>query len=178
MVDDIFAKRLAELRESKNISQRELAEVLGITRQSISLYEKAERNINIELLTKIAKYFNVSTDYLLGISDVLCVDEDAGEAVCKIGDEFVINLKKALCEAMDSVFGKNKFVSLNIMEKRLKEYVKRGKWIGFDVHEKDDKYICVYECSLCGKMVATPLGSAYDYCPNCGAKMEVGDGED
>lgn len=96
MVNDIFAKRLTELRESKNISQQELAEVLGITRQSISLYEKAERNINIELLTKIAKYFNVSADYLLGISDVSSSDID-DKAICEnlgIKEETLLSLKE------------------------------------------------------------------------------------
>lgn len=64
-----FAQRLVYLREQKGISQQELADNLNITRQSLSLYEKAERTINIELLAKIADFFNVSTDYLMGRTD-------------------------------------------------------------------------------------------------------------
>ena len=43
-----FSKRLIQLREQRGITQQELADKLKITRQSLSLYEKAERTINIE----------------------------------------------------------------------------------------------------------------------------------
>lgn len=65
-----FAKILSELREQKGITQQQLANAIGITQQTLSRYEKAERTINIELLTKIAVFFNVPTDYLLGLSDI------------------------------------------------------------------------------------------------------------
>lgn len=65
----IFAQRLVKLREDRGITQQILADDLKISRQSLSLYENAERTINIDLLVKIAKYFNVSTDYLLGLND-------------------------------------------------------------------------------------------------------------
>lgn len=68
-IKDIFAERLVKLREGNNITQQTLADDLGITRQSLSLYEKADRTINIYLLHKIAKRFNVSTDYLLGLQE-------------------------------------------------------------------------------------------------------------
>ena len=61
-----FSKHLIYLRDKKGITQQELADNLNITRQSLSLYEKAERTINIELLAKIADFFNVSTDYYIG----------------------------------------------------------------------------------------------------------------
>ena len=77
-----FAKRLVELREKKGLSQQQLADKLKITRQSLSLYEKAERTINIELLGKIADVFNVSADYLLGFSDVQSVDANT-QAISK-----------------------------------------------------------------------------------------------
>lgn len=80
---ETFAQRLIELREQKNITQQELAEELGITRQSLSLYEKAERTINIELLAKIADFFNVSTDYLMGRTDTATLDESI-QTACKI----------------------------------------------------------------------------------------------
>lgn len=78
---EIFAQRLIELREQKGISQQQLADSLNITRQSLSLYEKAERTINIDLLVKIANYFNVSADYLLGLSSVSKVDLEL-KAIC------------------------------------------------------------------------------------------------
>lgn len=79
---EIFAKRLVKLRENRGITQQTLADDLMITRQSLSLYEKAERTINIDLLVKIAKYFDVSTDYLLGMTDNATTDADL-KAVCE-----------------------------------------------------------------------------------------------
>lgn len=66
---EILAKRLIELRELDRMTQQELADKIGITRQSLSLYEKAERTINIDVLLNIANVLNVSTDYLLGQSN-------------------------------------------------------------------------------------------------------------
>lgn len=80
-IKEAFAQRLIELREDKNVTQQILADDLGITRQSLSLYEKADRAINIELLYKIAKYFNVSADYLLGSTDNKTTDTNL-QAVC------------------------------------------------------------------------------------------------
>lgn len=77
----IFADRLVKLRESRGVTQQTLADDLEITRQSLSLYEKAQRTINIDLLVKIAKYFNVSTDYLLGLNDNATTDIEL-KAVC------------------------------------------------------------------------------------------------
>lgn len=79
---EILAERLIELRESNNLTQQELADKLGITRQSLSLYERAERTINIDVLLEISRFFKVSTDYLLGISENKSTDEKL-QSVCK-----------------------------------------------------------------------------------------------
>ena len=61
--------RLKELREKKKISQLQLALVLNMNQNSISRYENMEREADYETLIKIADYFNVSLDYLLGRID-------------------------------------------------------------------------------------------------------------
>lgn len=61
--------RLKELRKSKNISQLKLALDLNTNQNTISRYETGEREPGIAELIKIAGYFNVSVDYLLGITD-------------------------------------------------------------------------------------------------------------
>ena len=66
---EIFAKRIYLLRKAKGLSLAEVAEQVNITHQSLGLYENRQRTANIETLVKIAKYFNVSTDYLLGFSE-------------------------------------------------------------------------------------------------------------
>lgn len=61
-----FAERLKELRNLKGIYQGDIAKILGVTRQAVSQYERGEREPSYEVLEKLADYFNVDTDYLLG----------------------------------------------------------------------------------------------------------------
>lgn len=62
--------RLKELRTKKNISQQRLAIELGISQQSVNKYENHSIEPDIFLLIKIADFFGVSVDYLIGHSDV------------------------------------------------------------------------------------------------------------
>lgn len=62
--------RIKELRESRGLIQEILASELGITQQMFSKYERDIQCIKVDVLKKIAVYFNVTTDYLLGISDI------------------------------------------------------------------------------------------------------------
>lgn len=64
-----FAERLRELRESKNLSLVQLSKELGVSDVAICRWENKQRVPNIESLVLIAKYFGVSTDYLLGLED-------------------------------------------------------------------------------------------------------------
>ncbi len=66
---EIFSQRVKELRKSRRLSQKELGEVLGLTHKSISTIESGFRGTTIEKLILLAKFFEVSTDYLLGLSD-------------------------------------------------------------------------------------------------------------
>ena len=61
-----FSSFLKKLREERHLSQKDVAQYLGITRQAITSYELGKREPNYEILTKLADYFNVSVDYLLG----------------------------------------------------------------------------------------------------------------
>lgn len=58
--------RLKELREKKHISQLKLAMDLGMNQNSISRYENETREADYKTLIKLADYFDVSIDYLLG----------------------------------------------------------------------------------------------------------------
>ncbi len=61
--------RLKELREDLDIKQKDIAEYLHIKQNTYSQYENEQRQLPIDVLIKLAKYYNVSTDYILGISD-------------------------------------------------------------------------------------------------------------
>lgn len=62
--------RIKQLRENRGLIQEILASELGITQQMLSKYERDVLCIKVDVLKKIAEYFNVTTDYLLGISEV------------------------------------------------------------------------------------------------------------
>lgn len=62
--------RIKQLRENRELIQEILASELGITQQMLSKYERDVLCIKVDVLKKIAEYFNVTTDYLLGISEV------------------------------------------------------------------------------------------------------------
>lgn len=62
--------RIKQLREKRGLIQEILAAELGITQQMLSKYERDVTFIKVDILKKIAVYFNVTTDYLLGLSEV------------------------------------------------------------------------------------------------------------
>ena len=64
-----LATRLRELRTKKDIGQKEVGAFLGVSDSSIRKYESGERTPDPDSLTKLAQYFAVTTDYLLGVSD-------------------------------------------------------------------------------------------------------------
>ena len=64
--DDIMEyKRIKNLREDNDLKQKEIAYYLKITQQQYSLYEKGIREIPVDLLIKLANYYNVSIDYIV-----------------------------------------------------------------------------------------------------------------
>ncbi len=65
----LFDERLKYLRKEKGLSQKELAEKLKITQRKISYLETGQLEPDLATLWKISKFFEVSCDYLLGISD-------------------------------------------------------------------------------------------------------------
>jgi len=66
--------RLKELRKDCKVTQLQIAEYLGVSRPTYTRYENGEREPNIETIIKIAKYFNISIDYLFGIESPINVD--------------------------------------------------------------------------------------------------------
>ena len=62
----MFAKRLKELRKSKKMSQKELADILSVSPSTIGMYEQGRRKPDPDTLKLLANYFDVSIDYILG----------------------------------------------------------------------------------------------------------------
>ena len=63
----MFSERVKALRLARSISQVELAGALGVSKQTISNWENDNILPSIEMLMKTARYFSVTTDYLLGL---------------------------------------------------------------------------------------------------------------
>ena len=64
-----FGDRLHALRKEQKLILEKFAEPLGVTKQAVGRWEKGERQPSLALLSKIAESYEISTDYLLGLSD-------------------------------------------------------------------------------------------------------------
>ena len=66
----MYLKRLKDLREDADLYQKDIAKLLNISQQYYSEYERGYRSIPIEILIMLAKFYNVSTDYILELSNI------------------------------------------------------------------------------------------------------------
>ena len=66
----MIGKRLVALREDADLQQKELADILNVSQTSISAYERDANEPPDEIKIKIAQYFNVSLDYLIGATEL------------------------------------------------------------------------------------------------------------
>ena len=65
----MFAIRLKETRIEKGLRQKDVAEAIGLTLRAICNYEAGTREPSLDILKKLCLFFNVSSDYLLGLTD-------------------------------------------------------------------------------------------------------------
>ena len=61
--------KIRDLREDRDLTQKEVAEVLHISQNTYSQYENGKRQMPIDCLIALAKYYETSTDYILGITE-------------------------------------------------------------------------------------------------------------
>ena len=62
-------QRIQDLRTDADMSQKQLSEILHISQRSYSHYETGSRNIPVEMLIRLANYYDISVDYLVGRPD-------------------------------------------------------------------------------------------------------------
>jgi len=62
-------RRIRDLREDNDLTQKEMAKNLNCSQQVYSNYELGQRDIPTDILIKLSKFYNVSVDYILGLSD-------------------------------------------------------------------------------------------------------------
>ncbi len=68
-MDILFSERLVQLRREKGLTQVELAKILNTTQRRISYMESGKVEPDLSTLVALSSYFEVSTDYLIGIKD-------------------------------------------------------------------------------------------------------------
>lgn len=64
-----FHKRIRDIREDKDLTQKDIAKILGITKQQYQLYESGKRDFKYYHIIELTKYYNETADYILGLSD-------------------------------------------------------------------------------------------------------------
>ncbi len=62
-------QRIKEIREDKDLSQKEIAEILGTEQSYYAKYENGKRPITAERIIKLCKFYNLSADYIMGLTD-------------------------------------------------------------------------------------------------------------
>lgn len=96
------SETLRKLRESHHLQLTDVADAIGMSRQGYNNYETGSRKPSLDTLVKLAKFYNVSTDYLLGVSDL-----DDSSAITKndvkITDEKAEKLLQSFLQLPDSV---------------------------------------------------------------------------
>lgn len=123
---EVFANRLRELRIAKKLSQTELAERFGVQRQVISYYENGSRTPNIDFIYKIAQFFNVSTDFLLGY-DYPGAQTEAVNCIIDFLSDAQRMCKSVPCA--DCKLSSFCYTNYDISKKELHRFVKEvGKW--------------------------------------------------
>lgn len=96
ITENVFKDRLSELMENREINQRELADEIGISKQTISFYVHGKRLPDIDNFSLICDFFNVSADYMLGKTESKSKDMEVSTIHKKTGlsDEAIIILSK------------------------------------------------------------------------------------
>lgn len=93
----LFKDRLVSLRKEKKLTQYELADKLGFSRGQISNYEQGSREPDQETLIKIVSFFDVSVDFMLGLTDIRKYDTISRY------DNNIANCDKLPKEAIDEI---------------------------------------------------------------------------
>ena len=89
--------RLKFLREEKGLFQSDIAKILGISIAAVGFYENEKRDMSPDTIIKLAEYFGVTTDYLLGKSDV----RNPGQQIDDVLNEAMIGMSKEEYEALN-----------------------------------------------------------------------------
>lgn len=98
-----FGERLTELRNEKGLSQDAISTELGVSKNSIYYYENEKRVPDANTIIKFARFFDVTTDYLLGLDNVRTHDETILQALLADSDNCLREFSKLLHDVYNMI---------------------------------------------------------------------------
>jgi HTH-type transcriptional regulator, competence development regulator len=130
-----FGKRVRFLRKKRNMTQKDLADVFNLSESTIGMYERDEREPSFEFVRQLADFFNVTTDYLLGRTDLphgytTETKTEEENTLAKINQL----IKEYGIEQM-GFFDIEKWKSLS--EEEIEEIIKHFEWVVHKAKEKN-----------------------------------------
>lgn len=114
----MYGNRLKELRKEQNITQSNLAKILNVTQDSISLWEKNKRVPDTQYIVQLADYFNVSADYLLGRSDDFGSVNVPSDVELSSEEQYALDMFRDLSNSNRKVILRNLFILLDPSKKK------------------------------------------------------------
>lgn len=97
----MISKRLKSLREDKDMSQKDLAGAIGVSPSTIGMYESNKRTPDSEMLNRLADFFHVSVDYLLGRTTIQ--EPTLTEFKPKLTEKDKINIEKEALQMIENI---------------------------------------------------------------------------
>jgi len=140
MSNTVFSKNMRKLREDKKISQKSAAASLNISQALLSHYEKGIRECGLDFLRRAAKFYNVSTDFMLGIT------KSPGENNTGVN----VNLKKKINDDLLRKNGKEYNISAALYKNLLNNAI---NYIFDEMKGKEYKEISI----ICGKYISLAI---------------------
>lgn len=110
----MFGKRLKTIRKEYKLTQLDLANLLNVARSTIGMYELGERNPDTETVVFLSNHFEVSSDWLLGLSDVRNPYIDKKN----MHKNAYLNLSSLSCESIEQI---EEYIELLIIRENLKD---------------------------------------------------------
>lgn len=98
-----FGERLIELRKEKGFTQKYVANSISVAQPTYALYETGERKPSVSILIRMAYYFGVTTDYLLGLDDIRTHDETIMHALLEDRDNRIRKYRMCLCNISNEI---------------------------------------------------------------------------